>query len=80
MNQFTIVLAALVIVTHLGVIFWPRKPLTEATDENGFPILWRNQNEQSKDVACIWRAEERPAGEANMAEQEEHLALSSVQR
>lgn len=23
-------------------------------DDNGQPILWRNETEQKKDVACVW--------------------------
>ena len=41
-------------MAHCVAIFWPRKPFEVATDENGLPILWRNESEQSKNVACVW--------------------------
>lgn len=56
-NTWTIALAAFVVVTHCVVIFWPRKPLTVPLDENGQPILWRNETEQKKDVTCVWWGE-----------------------
>lgn len=53
-TQWTLILATFVIVTHCLAIFWPRKPLKVPTDEEGRPVLWRNETEEAKDVACIW--------------------------
>jgi hypothetical protein len=62
MNAFTPFFAALIVIAHLAVIFWPRKPLQEVTDENGLPLLWHNQDDERKDVTCVWReAAEQPA-------------------
>jgi hypothetical protein len=36
------------------VIFWPRKPFQVPLDENGMPMLWRNESKENKDVACVW--------------------------
>lgn len=61
MSQPTIILAILSVIGHCLAIFWPRKPLKEAVDENGFPILWCNNDEKQKDVACVWNdAVEQP--------------------
>jgi hypothetical protein len=54
MFEPTVILAIVSIIGHCAVIFWPRKPLEERTDENGFPILWVNNDEKQKDVACVW--------------------------
>jgi hypothetical protein len=40
---------------HCLVIFWPRKPLQERVDENGFPILWCNNDDKQENIACVWR-------------------------
>jgi hypothetical protein len=53
-NTWTIALAILVVVTHGIVLFWPRKPLNVPLDDNGQPVLWKNETEQKKDVACVW--------------------------
>lgn len=55
MNEATPFLAAFVVLAHVAVIFWPRKPLQEATDENGLPLLWHNQDESRQNVTCVWR-------------------------
>ncbi len=54
MLEPTIILAALSVLGHCLAIFWPRKPLQEQTDENGFPILWCNNDEAQKNVTCVW--------------------------
>jgi hypothetical protein len=54
MFEPTIILAIVSVIGHCLAIFWPRKPLQERTDENGFPILWCNNDEKQKDVACVW--------------------------
>lgn len=54
MLEPTIILAAMSVIGHCLAIFWPRKPLQERTDENGFPILWCNNTEEQKNVACVW--------------------------
>ena len=54
MTEPTIVLAALSVIGHGLAIFWPRKPLKERLDENGFPILWCNNDEKQQNVACVW--------------------------
>lgn len=54
MFEPTIILAVLSVIGHCVAIFWPRKPLQEQTDENGFPILWCNNTEQQKNVTCVW--------------------------
>jgi len=64
-NTWTIALAIFVVVTHCAVIFWPRKPLTVPLDENGQPLLWRNETEQKKDVACVWWGEAEQANPAS---------------
>jgi hypothetical protein len=62
MLEPTIILAALSVVGHCLVIFWPRKPLKEPLDENGFPILWCNNDAKQQNIACVWRdAAEHPA-------------------
>ncbi len=53
MNEITPILAALIVIVHLAVIFWPRKPLAGPKDANGMPLVWLNQEER-KDVACVW--------------------------
>lgn len=53
-NELTQILAVVVVVTHCVAIFWPRKPLKVPTDENGLPVLWRNETEEKKDVVCVW--------------------------
>jgi hypothetical protein len=55
MTEATQILAILVVITHLGVIFWPRKPLQISTDKTGMPIIWQNNSEERQDVACIWQ-------------------------
>jgi hypothetical protein len=55
MSQPTIVLAVLSVIGHCLAIFWPRKPLTTPVDENGYPILWCNNDEKQVDVACVWQ-------------------------
>jgi len=54
MFELTVILAVMSVLGHCLAIFWPRKPLQEKTDENGFPILWCNNDEKQKDVACVW--------------------------
>ena len=54
MFEPTVILALVSVIGHCLAIFWPRKPLEEQTDENGFPILWCNNDAQQKDVACVW--------------------------
>ena len=54
MSEPTIILAIVSVIGHCLAIFWPRKPLTERLDDNGFPILWCNNDETQKDVACVW--------------------------
>ncbi len=65
MNEFALLLALLVVLAHVVTIFWPRKPLQVAIDKNGLPILWRNDGEQSKDIACVWGADQHPPGAAS---------------
>lgn len=61
-NASTVILAVLSVIGHCLAIFWPRKPLKGPLDENGFPVLWCN-NEKQEDIACVWRAAaELPAG------------------
>ena len=55
MSESTIILAALSVIGHCLAIFWPRKPLKEKLDQNGLPILWRNNDAKQEDIACIWR-------------------------
>lgn len=55
MTEAAQILAILVVITHLGVIFWPRKPLQVSTDKAGMPILWQNNSEEREDVACVWQ-------------------------
>jgi hypothetical protein len=54
MSEITPILAATVAAVHCAVIFWPRKPLAGPKDENGFPIVWSNNNPEQQDVACTW--------------------------
>ncbi|HSH96312.1 MAG TPA: hypothetical protein VK968_19350 [Roseimicrobium sp.] len=58
-------MAIFVVVTHCVVIFWPRKPLNVPLDDNGQPMLWRNETEQKKDVACVWWDEADGAATSN---------------
>ncbi len=61
-SEPTIILATLSVVAHCLAIFWPRKPLQERTDENGFPILWCNNDDKQENIACVWRdVADRPA-------------------
>lgn len=53
-NELTQILAILVALVHVAVIFWPRKPINEPTDENGMPIVWHNQDDTRRDIACVW--------------------------
>ena len=62
MSEPTIILAVLSVVGHCLAIFWPRKPLKEKLDANGFPILWCNNDAKQEDITCIWQAAaEEPA-------------------
>jgi len=81
-NTWTIILAIFVVVTHVAAIFWPRKPLTVPLDPNGLPILWRNETEQKKDVACVWWGEEvqTPAPGNTAASQPAAPALPSFSK
>jgi hypothetical protein len=64
MSEPTIILAALSVIAHCLVIFWPRKPLKMPVDANGYPILWCNNDEKHEDIACVWRsASEDPVHE-----------------
>jgi len=54
MTEPTVILAFLSVLGHALAIFWPRKPLKERLDENGFPILWCNNDEKQKNIACVW--------------------------
>jgi hypothetical protein len=61
-TQPTVILAILSVIAHCLTIFWPRKPLETPVDENGFPILWTNDNEKQENVTCVWAtAVEQPA-------------------
>jgi len=81
MNQWTILLAVTVVVAHSIAIFWPRKPLKESTDENGLPILWRNESDQSKDVACVWWGETEDAPPSKpTAQQESTLRVTAFSK
>jgi hypothetical protein len=55
MLEPTVILAALSVIGHCLAIFWPRKPLQERLDENGFPILWCNNDDKQENIACVWR-------------------------
>ena len=55
MSVPTVLLAALSVLGHCLAIFWPRKPLKCAVDENGFPIIWCNNTDKQENVACVWR-------------------------
>jgi len=62
MTAPTIALAIASVVAHCLAIFWPRKPLKTPVDENGFPILWCNNNQLQQDITCVWRsAAEQPS-------------------
>ena len=67
MNLLTIILAIIVVACHCIAIFWPRKPLTVPLDENGLPVLWCNETEQKKDVACVWWEGDEDTVETNTA-------------
>ena len=54
MQLLTPILAAVVFVGHCAVIFWPRKPLAGPSDENGFPLVWSNNNPERQDITCTW--------------------------
>jgi hypothetical protein len=56
MSEPTVILAICSVIGHCLAIFWPRKPLKEKLDANGLPILWCNNDEKHKDIACIWRS------------------------
>jgi hypothetical protein len=75
-------LAIVVVVTHCVAIFWPRKPLKVPTDENGLPVLWRNESEQSKDVACVWwdDAEDATASQASAETAPASLPMTSFSK
>jgi hypothetical protein len=61
-TESTVILATLSVIGHCLAIFWPRKPLKGPLDENGFPILWCNNDDKQENVARIWRAAtEEPA-------------------
>ncbi len=78
MTEPTVILAILSIVGHCLAIFWPRKPLKTPVDENGFPILWCNNNEEQANIACVWRdAAEEPA-EAFVETAPEHRSAQVV--
>ena len=63
MTEPTVILATLSVIGHCFAIFWPRKPLKEPLDKNGFPILWCNNDEKQENIACVWKsAAEQPAG------------------
>jgi hypothetical protein len=63
-TTLTVILAVLSVIGHCLAIFWPRKPLTTPVDENGFPILWCNNDEKQENVACVWgAASEEPAAD-----------------
>jgi hypothetical protein len=53
-NEITAFLAAFVVLAHCVAIFWPRKPFKGPVDKAGFPLLWRNETEQSENVTCVW--------------------------
>lgn len=72
MNQAAQVIALLVVVIHLGVIFWPRKPLCDPVDENGLPLLWRNQGEDRRDVSCVWSETQSMAPALAVAARKSH--------
>ena len=55
MTEPTVILAIMSVFGHCLAIFWPRKPLKERLDENGFPILWCNNDEKQENIACVWR-------------------------
>ena len=44
----------IVAVTHVAVIFWPRKPISGPTHEDGMPIVWHNQDDFRQNITCIW--------------------------
>ena len=56
MSDPTVILAILSVLGHCLAIFWPRKPMKERLDENGFPILWCNNTEKQADITCVWQA------------------------
>lgn len=54
-NELTLILAVIVAVAHFAVIFWPRKPINGPTHDDGMPIVWHNQDDSRKDIACVWQ-------------------------
>jgi hypothetical protein len=68
MSEPTVILAIASVVAHCLAIFWPRKPLKERLDQNGFPILWCNNDEKHDDIACVWRV----AAEHGVSDVDEH--------
>ena len=68
MSVITPILAAVVAAVHFAVIFWPRKPPEGPTDENGFPLLWSNDNSERKDVTCTWTGGGQPPTSNHPAE------------
>jgi hypothetical protein len=77
-NTWTIVLASLVILAHCVLLFWPRKPLKVPLDENGLPVLWCNENDQKKDVTCVWwDGDEAPVATNSSATQPTALPVTS---
>jgi hypothetical protein len=56
-HTWTIILALAIITSHSVALFWPRKPLEVPLDQNGLPLLWRNEADVKKDVACVWWGE-----------------------
>lgn len=79
-NNWTIILAIFVLVTHCVALFWPRKPLKVPLDENGLPVLWCNETEETKDVACVWweeDAETQTSASTSTAGKSEPLLVTS---
>ena len=62
LTEPTVVLAVMSVLGHCLAIFWPRKPIKGPVDENGFPILWCNNDEKQENIARVWRiVAEQPA-------------------
>ena len=77
-THWTIILAIFVLLSHCVALFWPRKPLKVPLDENGLPVLWCNETEQKKDIACVWWDEDTVAAPAaNSATQRAPLPVTS---
>ena len=66
-NELTLILAVIVAVAHFAVIFWPRKPIAGPKHEDGMPIVWHNQDDARKDIACVWQ-ESSPQASAVVSE------------